>query len=179
MQARHARNRGFTALELIVAMTIVAVLVATGVPTLKSYSANLRMKTAMDSLKMDLVLARRHAVSHNTQTIMCPALTADVCSTEPIWQHGWIVFTDLNGDRDKQAGEPLLKSAGAIELLVISSPASRSNVRFFPNGSAAGSNGTILFCDQRGATYAGKIIVSNTGRIRAELGGSNQKTSCL
>ena len=178
MQTLQTQNQGFTALELMMAMAIVAIILATGVPALRNYGDNLRMKTAMDTLHMDLVLARSHAVSHNTQTVMCPAPTADMCAANPVWQHGWIVFTDLSGDRQKQTGEPLLKRANAVEFLEISSPASRSNLRFYPNGTAAGSNATILFCDKRGATNAGRIIISNTGRIRTKTAGSNQKLAC-
>ena len=171
-------QRGFTALELMVTMTIAAILLTAGVPAIKNYSWNLRMKTAMDSLRTDMNLARGRAISHNIQTIICPATNGDDCSGSSAWQHGWIVFTDLNGDRNKQDGEPLLKHTGPVELLDISSSQSRSNVRFYPNGSAPGSNLSILFCDQRGADHAGIIAVSNTGRIRMQSGGVDPTANC-
>lgn len=159
-------------------MAIVAILLATGVPAFKNYSWNLRMKTAMDSLQTDLNLARRRAISLNIQTVICPAPGPDSCSGNSNWHDGWIVFTDLNGDRDRQTGEPLLKQSAAVEFLDISSSRSRSYVRFYPNGSAPGSNLTILFCDQRGARYAGKVSVSNSGRIRQESGGTKATADC-
>lgn len=170
--------RGFTALELMVTMAIVAILLASGVPAFKNYGWNLRMKTAMDSLQTDLNLARGLAISHNIQTIICPSNDNSACSGSPDWQDGWIVFTDLNGDREKQAGEPLRKHASAIEFLNINSSRSRSFLRFYPNGSAPGSNISIRFCDQRGAQFAGKIIVSNSGRIRMETGGIKATENC-
>ena len=169
---------GFTALELIVTMAIVAILLATAVPSFKNYGWNLRMKTAMDVLQTDLTLARGHAISHNIQTIICPVSGADDCSGEPSWQSGWIVFTDLNGDRQKQDGEPLLKKAGAVELMEINSSRSRSFLRFYPNGTAPGSNITILFCDRRGASEAGAIIVSNSGRIRTQTKANEPTENC-
>jgi len=171
-------QRGFTALELMVTMTIAAILLTAGVPAIKNYSWNLRMKTAMDSLRTDMNLARGRAISHNIQTIICPATNGDDCSGSSAWQHGWIVFTDLNGDRRKQDGEPLLKHTPPVELVDISSSQSRSNLRFYPNGSAPGSNLSILFCDQRGADYAGIIAVSNTGRIRMQSGGVDPTANC-
>ena len=171
-------QRGFTALELMVVMAIATILVTAGVPAFKNYSWNLRMKTAMDTLRTDMNLARGRAISHNTQTIICPATGSDDCSGSSAWQHGWIVFTDLNGDRSKQDGEPLLKHTGPVELVDISSSQSRSNLRFYPNGSAPGSNLSILFCDQRGADHAGIIAVSNTGRIRMQSGGIDPTANC-
>jgi type IV fimbrial biogenesis protein FimT len=173
-----SRPHGFTALELMVTMAVVGILLATAVPSFKDYSWNLRMRTAMDSLQSDLTLARGRAISHNIQTITCPSVDTETCSEEPQWQSGWIVFSDLNGDRQKQEGEPLLKQSAAIELLSITSSRARTNVRFFPNGSSPGSNISILFCDQRGADKAGTISVSNTGRIRIQTNGSNSKQNC-
>ena len=136
------------------------------------------MKTAMDVLQTDLNLARGRAISDNIQTVICPAIDGHNCSGLSDWQDGWIVFTDLNGDRHKQEGEPLLKSANAVEFLDISSSRSRSYLRFYPNGSAPGSNISILFCDQRGAEYAGRIIVSNSGRIRVDTKAVKASEDC-
>ena len=160
------RPQGFTVLELMVTMAIVAILLTTAVPALKDYGWNLRMNTTMDVLLTDLKLARSRAISHNIQTVICPANDKKRCSGHSNWQEGWIVFTDINGDRNKQDGEPLLKHASAIELLEINSSRSRSFVRFYPNGSAPGSNTSIRFCDKRGSEHAQAISVSNSGRIR-------------
>jgi len=173
-----SRQQGVTALELMVTMAIVAILLATAVPSFKNYSWNLRMRSAIDMLQTDMNLARGRAISHNIQTIICPATAAGVCSGLSRWQDGWIVFTDINGDRQKQDGEPFLKHAGAVELLTITSPASRKNLRFYPNGSAPGSNMSILFCDKRGAEHAGRIIVSNSGRIRVDTKAVRASEDC-
>lgn len=176
MQKR-SRN-GFTALELMVTMAIVAILLSAGVPALRNYTWNQRMKAAMDTLQSDLKLARGRAISHNARTVICPAENAADCSGQSRWQDGWIVFTDLNGDRHRQSGEPLIRQADATEHLEISSSASRSHVRFYPNGSAPGSNATILFCDSRGAAHAGVISVSNSGRIRSLTNGVQSSEIC-
>jgi type IV fimbrial biogenesis protein FimT len=171
-------RHGFTALELMVTMAVVAILLATAVPSFREYSWNLRMRTAMDSLQSDLTLARGRAISHNIQTVICPARDIKSCSGESDWQPGWIVFSDLNGDREKQEGEPLLKHAGAVEFLNITNSRSRTHLRFFPNGSSPGSNINILFCDKRGADKAGILTVSNTGRIRQQQNSGSSSRNC-
>jgi len=175
---KNRKLQGITALELMVTMAIVAILLTTGVPAFKNYGWNLRMKTAMDSLQTDMNLARGYAISHNIQTIICPASDSSACSGSSDWQDGWIVFTDLNGDREKQDGEPLRKQASAVEFLTINSSRSRSYLRFYPNGSAPGTNISIGFCDSRGSRFAGKILVSNSGRIRMETGGIEPTENC-
>ena len=170
--------KGFTALELMVTMTIIAILLSAGVPAFRDYTWNQRMKAAMDTLLSDLKLARGKAIGLNAQTVICPSANVDDCSGQASWQDGWIIFADLNGDRHKQAGEPMIRQAEATEHLDIRSPISRSFVRFYPNGSAPGSNATILFCDSRGATYAGAVSVSNSGRIRSRTGGVQSSEIC-
>jgi len=171
-------GKGFTALELMVAMAVIAILLSAGVPALRNYSWNLRMKAAMDTLQSDLKLARGRAISHNTRMVICPATGAGDCSGRTAWQDGWILFADLNNDQHKQTGEPLIRHASATENLAISSSASRSYLRFYPNGTAPGSNTSILFCDQRGAAHAGVVTVSNSGRIRARTDGVDSSEIC-
>jgi len=171
-------SNGFTALELLVTMAIIAILLSAGVPALRDYTWNQRMKAAMDTLQSDLKLARGRAISHNTQTVICPASSAGDCSDRSAWQDGWIVFADLNSDRHRQPVETLIRQTSATEHLSISSSASRSYLRFYPNGSAPGSNATILFCDSRGAAHAGTISVSNSGRIRSRSDGAPSSEIC-
>lgn len=173
------RNQpGITAFELMAVMAIVAILLSAGVPAFKNYTWNLRLRTAMDTLQTDLNLARAHAISHNTEMVICPAVDTMDCSGSYLWQQGWIVFSDINADHHRQTGEALVRRAGAVEFLDISTSRSRSYLRFYPNGSAPGSNVSVVFCDKRGAEHAGKIIVSNTGRIRTETGGIKATANC-
>lgn len=160
-------------------MAIVSILMATAVPALKNYTWNLRMKTAMEILQTDLNLARRRAISLNVQTVACPATERQLCADNPDWHYGWLVFVDLNGDRQRHTSEPLLKQTGATEFLTITSPRARKSIRFYPNGTAPGSNSSIVFCDKRGASHAAKIAVSNTGRIRLVAGGIEPQANCL
>lgn len=174
----YSGSKGFTAMELMVTMTVSAVLLATAVPSFRNYSWNLKMRTAMDQLQSDMTLARGYAISHHAQTVVCPALDADSCSGESRWEPGWLVFVDLNGDRQKQPGEPVLKHSNAIENLNINSSRSRSYIRFLSNGTSPGSNISIQFCDQRGAEKSGIVLVSNTGRIRQQANTGKSTKIC-
>lgn len=172
------QDSGVTAYELMVAMAIAAILLAAGVPAFKNYTWNLRLRAAMDALQTDLNLARGQAISHGATAVVCPTMDGDDCSGDHRWDEGWIVFSDLNGDRRRQDTEALARHNNAIEFIDIHSSASRTHVRFYPNGSAPGSNLGIVFCDRRGARHAGKIVVSNTGRVRKVSGGIKPSANC-
>jgi type IV fimbrial biogenesis protein FimT len=66
LKRRHGAH-GFTTVELMVTLVVVAMLVAIATPTLRGIVANGRVKAANQSLQNGLALARAEAVRLNTQ----------------------------------------------------------------------------------------------------------------
>ena len=157
---------GLTALELLIALTIITVLVSAGVPAFRAFGLNQRMNAAVTALQSDLQYARSESIHGSTHTVVCPGKAQSGCLVEQDWDRGWIVFSDPNADRTRQPEETLLRVGGALHQVAISSSQSRRRLHFFPNGTAPGSNTSILFCDARGMSHARQIRISNTGRIR-------------
>jgi len=164
------RPTGFTVLELLITLTIAAILLVTGIPSLQSFSDRQRMKAAVGTLHNDLLLARSEAVFRGMEVIACPGDRATGCAGSSDWSDGWIVFGDANGDRERQPDEALLRHGQWFERLRITGSAGRTGVRFFPDGSAPGSNSSIWFCGMDGPAQARRLIISNAGRIRRDLG---------
>jgi type IV fimbrial biogenesis protein FimT len=162
------RDPGFTVLELLVTLTIAAILLGAGAPALQQFSQRQQMKAAVGSLHNDLLLARSEAVYRNLETVACPGDPDRGCSGASDWSRGWIVFADASGDRQRQADEPLLRHGQWFERMRITSSASRSSIRFYPDGSAPASNAGIAFCGGGGPAQARRLVVSNVGRIRRE-----------
>jgi type IV fimbrial biogenesis protein FimT len=160
--------RGFTVLELMLTVSIAAILLVIGVPTFQNYGAQQRMNSAISALHSDLILARSSAIHLDVQVIACPGNLTVGCSGATDWSSGWIIFSDINTDRQHQQIEPLLRHAQGAEQIAIRGSAGRTSLRFFPNGSAPGSNSSILLCDRRGPDFARKLILSNLGRVRRE-----------
>jgi type IV fimbrial biogenesis protein FimT len=171
-------HSGFTALELLIVLTIVITLLVAGFPSLREFQLNQQLKSSMATLSTDLKLARNEAVKRNTRTIVCPGTTVTACLNEAYWQEGWLVFDDTNGDRQWQEAEPLLIQRNPLSALTALSPASRQQIRFFPGGTAPGSNTSIVFCDQRGFKKGKKIVISNSGRIRQSTLSGSDETRC-
>jgi type IV fimbrial biogenesis protein FimT len=103
----------------------------------------------------------------NLEVVACPGAPAGGCTGASDWSRGWIVFGDGNGDRQRQASETLVRHGQGFERMRIASSSGRSSVRFFPDGSAPGSNGSIAFCGDGGPPQAWRLVVSNIGRVRA------------
>jgi len=159
----------FTLLELLVTLAIAAILLLTAAPALQQFSWRQHMRAAVGNLHNDLLAARSEAVFGDVSVVACPGDPARGCADSSDWSHGWIVFPDLNGDRQHQPAERVVRTGQVFEKLGIFSSSGRRSIRFLPDGSAPGSNGTIGFCGLGGPALARKLVISNIGRIRRDL----------
>lgn len=88
---RRARPRGFTLTELMIVVTVMAVLMAVALPNFTIFVRNQRVKTASFDVFSSLVFARSEAVTRNAAVTMAPV-------TAGTWTSGWTVtWTDSGG----------------------------------------------------------------------------------
>jgi type IV fimbrial biogenesis protein FimT len=169
---------GFTVLELMLTVSVACILLLSGLPSFQRFSQKQLMKTAVGSLQNDLLMGRSEAVALNTHIVACPGEPASGCSGDSDWGAGWIVFTDQNTDRQLQQDEVIVRHGQAMENVRIQGSQGRTEVRFFPNGSAPGSNGSITFCGLGGPAKARKLVISNLGRIRRDTAPETDQAIC-
>lgn len=164
-----SRTDAFSLLELLIALTVASILLASGVPALREYALNKKIRAAQGQLLSDLNFARHQAIDNNQIVVICPSTKALNCETNGAWQQGWMIFLDDNEDHQRQSAEQVIRLVAAQPQLTIRSSASRSQVRFSPTGAAPASNLSIVFCDGRGVEAGRKLLVSQSGRIRQAL----------
>ncbi len=164
----HSFTKAFTLLELLITLSIASIVLIAGVPAFQNFTLEQQMKAAIGSLHIDLMVGRSEAVHLSTRVVSCPGSPATGCSDDSNWSDGWIVFADSNADRQHQTGETIVRHGQGFENLHIHSSAGRTDIRFFPDGSAPGSNGSITFCGLGGPEKARKLVISNMGRIRRD-----------
>ena len=159
---------GFTVIELMVTLSITAILLSLGIPAFQDYSLRQRMNASISALHNDLLYGRSQAIYRNTQVVACAGSPAGGCTESTDWTAGWIVFSDSDTDRQHQDGEDLLRHGQGLKNIMIHSSASRTNLRFYPNGTTPGSNGSFSLCGLGGPEHARKLVISNLGRIRRD-----------
>lgn len=100
-------HRGFTLVELMIALAVLAILVAVATPSFREMSLNNRSTTVINSLLADLALARNEAVKAGRN--------AHVTARSGVWNQGWELWIDANGNGSRDgADEPVLKEYDAI-----------------------------------------------------------------
>jgi type IV fimbrial biogenesis protein FimT len=174
----HGHGTGFTAIELMITLSIAAILLAAGIPSFQAFTSQQQMKAAVAGLQNDLMMGRSEAVHLNARVVTCPGNPADGCTGRNEWSDGWIVFADDNADRQRQQTETIVRRGHDLKNIRVRSSAGRTDVRFFPDGSAPGSNGSITFCGRGGPGQARKLVISNLGRIRRDKAPDTDTAIC-
>ena len=144
---------GLTLVELMVVLLILAVLLTLGVPAMQQLSGSNRVRAEAHRLLAAINLARSEAVLRNRPVSLCPSPMASngVAECSGVYSAGWIVFSNLDGDREIDAGSDqvlqvfeglppgyrLTNRTGTRELADL--------ISYLPDGSSR-KNRTLLIC---------------------------------
>ncbi len=97
------KNSGFTLIELMITISIVAILLTVGVPSLKTFMQGNQLIASTNELISALHVARSEAIKLNSRVSICSSSNGKSCSGSSSWKEGWIVFVDADGLLDGTA----------------------------------------------------------------------------
>src|SRR5688572_23647254 len=92
------RSRGFTLVELLVVLSILAVLVTAAVPLTSSIGRSMKLTALSNALLSQLHLARSEAIKRNGRVAVCKSGDGRSCLAAGGWEQGWIVYHDANNN---------------------------------------------------------------------------------
>lgn len=161
--------RGFTLIELMVTVAVMAVLLGVGVPSFQRLQQSTRTAAAFHLLTTSLALARMAAVKQHAPVSVCPSSDGRYCRGDTTWEEGWIVFADPARAKQPASEDAVLQRFDRVGPgLALRSTTGRTLVRFQPSGMALGSNLSIRLCSTKDDSHLGSVIVNNAGRPRSE-----------
>lgn len=174
-----AGSQGLTALELMIALSIVAILGSIAVPSFNEIRYNSERAAAVNSFVHAVYLARSEAIKRGGIVTLCKSADGQTCAPRAVsWNCGWIVFAngDANDPPQRDPEEPLLHAYPGWPAGRIAS--NRESYSFRPFTQRV-VNGTLVFCDPRGDAQARAVIISHTGRPRvSQRDASNRPLQC-
>ncbi len=167
MQAPRTRIAGVTLIELMIVISIGAVLTTMALPSFKNLLQAGASRSARSALSVSINQARIGAAMRATQIVVCPSGNQSDCNHDLRWHHGWIAFVDGNRNSERDASEEIIAVTQAQPSgVAIISSSGRQRIRYQADGSASGTNLTLTVCDRRGPSAARTLVVSNSGRLR-------------
>jgi type IV fimbrial biogenesis protein FimT len=169
-QARIASSRGFTLIELMIAVGLTALLLSMAIPALDSFTTNARQTSAINDFVSSMHIARSTAVTTNFRVTVCASSGGSNCEAVS-WDQGWIVFGDRDSDQSVDGDEVIAAASDGIDGLSIQSGEFGQFLMYRPNGrvmnsSVNGNSGQFTVCDGRGDDYAKVLIFDLSGRPR-------------
>ena len=171
---------GFTLVEALIVLAILAVLMSLAAPSWGGLIGRSHGRAAQNLLATALSQARATAVSRARHVVMCPSLDGAQCHPGTAWQHGWIMFADLDRDGLPGPHDTLLAVGQAMPSgTAIISTVGRTRVNYRPDGSATGTNQTLTICDRRDGSTATALIISQAGRVRSAPATPAALAACL
>lgn len=169
----HTRQDGFTLVELMVVLSVAAILTTVGIPSFLSTLRDNGVSTHSNEVLADFALARTEAIRRGQTITVCPSADGASCTSSGGWEQGWISFVDADAsgtldtsDCATPANCVLRKSPtlGTGYTLRASNSTLATHLSFDGMGMATASFGQMRLCDPRGIGYGRVIDVAAAGR---------------
>ena len=172
------KSSGFTLIELMIFIAIVAILSAVAIPNIIGWLANYRLRSAASDLLSNLQLAKVTAIKTNAN--------CTVTFKQPVGgiTYDYVVYEDSDNDLEYDAGEKILDrvqlsdyqdvsfdtaEGGGDGLTFANNDEARPSIAFRSNGLSRNNSGgfgagTAFLKNTKGKTVS--IVVSSAGNIR-------------
>ena len=191
---------GFTIVEMMVVIAIVAIIMVFAIPSYKSVTTQSRMAGEINDLASDVALARSAAIKQGLTVTICPSANpsatpstnSPACNNSTSWTTGWIVFIDVaNNQTFTTSGDTLLRVHGPFtgsDTLVYSSTGGKAKAitfnrmggtNSFGNATDFSDTGTLTLHDSsNNAAWRRCVIVSEAGNVTLDSPQNNMHGSC-
>lgn len=172
MSSRAATTRGYSLLELLIALVISSILLMIGFEGFSSLAANTQRRNAVQALLSTVEHARHLALTINQRTLVCSIDSEDRCTED--WQGAALaIIPDRNNNRRQDYGEvPSYRQPWPSKRIHVSwsNWLGDAAITFQGDGSVA-SNGTLYLSDDpiandpKTAAFT-TLVISKGGRTR-------------
>lgn len=136
----HRHTRGFTLIELMISITILAIFAGIGVPSFATLIADQQVHAAASNLQAALWRTRSEAIRLNRDVTLQPL-------SEAGWEGGWVAMAAGSNDAllRGDAVKGVMLSGGPTSVVYRASGRSRGGVATFEIASKSG-RGTKIRC---------------------------------
>lgn len=159
------RQSGFTLIELMVAIAVLAILLGLALPSFQESLRSNRVIAASNELLASFALARTEAIRGLGPAGVCASADGATCNATTDWASGWIVWRE-----DRGAGGVAVRSVVRYiqpkQRMAISGP--NAGVQFTTQGRSQNGAQQVGVAPSDSTSVARCVSVSTTGQGRVE-----------
>mgnify|MGYP001119304179 FL=1 len=168
---RIAFNRGFTLIELMVTVSLAAILLLLAVPSMQEMLATQRVRTVASELQIAAQETRSAALKYNRRAVARPV------DASASWQGGWNIYIDNNVNATYESGtDTLVISHEALtgDTVITKSSGGNSNNFFaytgtgFLDSSISGSANATWEISSPKTTRRRCLVIERSGRAKVQ-----------
>lgn len=142
-------HTGFTLIELMIALSVVAILVTVGIPNFSSMLQNNRLATQTNLFIADLNYARSESIKRNS--------TIDLSPSEDGWDSGWNISV--------ASSDELLRSTELSAQSIAITPNDNTTLSFTNSGNLGGEISCFTISDAHSDNHNRIVKIETTGRV--------------
>ncbi len=161
------KSQGFTLIEMLMVLAIVAILMSMAVPRYEQFVAQQDVKRTTQQLRDHLELARTYAQTHQTSVQLCPVVAANINETIPTCGavDAWGAWMVAAVDKRGVVNQVLARSEPILSRIQITS-GQRGFIKLNAQGGADGSNDTLTITSTQQPSIDRHLTVAPNGRTK-------------
>jgi type IV fimbrial biogenesis protein FimT len=157
MPTRTPRNRGFTLIEMMIAITVAGILLMIAVPSFRNASLSSQLRSAANDFIASTNFARSEAIKRGAAVTMCVSTDGSSCAAGG-WEQGWIVLSGTTVLQHESAAPSGFKMSATGSIATLSfqpigvgvAPATLTVCRATPS---VGSQERVVTLDSTGRSW--------------------------
>ncbi|WP_083235427.1 GspH/FimT family pseudopilin [Acidovorax sp. RAC01] len=165
---RVRKPRGFTAIELMVVVAIVAILASLAGPSFRDLTDGFRVRAASEEVTNTIYFARSEAIKRGG---LISVRKNCGTGTSQEWECGWVVFTDANNDGAVNGADAILQTFSAQSNVNVMHISNSAFYRVDRWGQIAGLGAASFAITPKSlgssSRHATALCISAGGRIKA------------
>jgi type IV fimbrial biogenesis protein FimT len=170
---RH-KQHGFTLLEMMLTITVAAVIMGLAIPNMSQFMRNNRVTAASNDLLAATYKAKTESIKNRSWTVLCAASApkAAVPACNGTFSQGWIVFVDTNNNGKIDGAETVSLRHDALDNSLSAKAVPAGNGKYISYAPSGFSVATPAL-----GTQMTSVIVCNSTDGNKQIYGTDNSTA--